>query len=104
MGIWYGHRKNEQYTKFAIARHESERRKEYELLVEEAKIAYAAQKDKELAAAVAPRTFYPFCLTLIVIIDPESYRFQPEDWIEFFEKQSQAEEAQQLAAKAALKK
>jgi len=57
LGIWYGHRKNEQYTKFSIARHEAERRKEYELLVEEAKVAFAAQKDKELAAAVAPRTW-----------------------------------------------
>ncbi|KAI9027927.1 hypothetical protein DFJ74DRAFT_661024 [Hyaloraphidium curvatum] len=90
-GVYYGWGKQKELTAFAKTRAEAEKRKEYELLIEEANIAYQAQKDRELAQAVAP-----------LIIDPESYRFAPEDWVAYAEKQFGEQE--KSAAKPAKKK
>ncbi|KXS16897.1 hypothetical protein M427DRAFT_68678 [Gonapodya prolifera JEL478] len=71
-GAYYGFSKDLSLRAFVKERADNETKREYDLLVEEARVAYAAWKDKKFADANPG-----------LIIDSESYRYSPEaliDW------------------------
>ncbi|KAJ3302540.1 hypothetical protein HDU93_006593 [Gonapodya sp. JEL0774] len=51
LGVYYGYSKDLSLRHFVKDRAENEKKREYDLLVEEARIAYSAWKDKKFVEA-----------------------------------------------------
>ncbi|KAL2915408.1 F1F0 ATP synthase subunit e, mitochondrial [Polyrhizophydium stewartii] len=95
VGVWWGWTRHHSLTRFVKDRAEEQHEAHHKLLVEEAKIAYEAQYNRE-QAALASKAGVP-------AIDSNSLYFDAEKWSNWATAQNDAEEAA-AKAKAAAKK
>ncbi|KAJ3183790.1 hypothetical protein HDU87_005906 [Geranomyces variabilis] len=84
VGVFYGFTHKQSLTSFVHARKEERARVHHNELIDEAKIAYEAQVNRELADVARKNG--------LATIDNDSYRFDAERYLNFLISQTEGEE------------